>query len=1011
MFVKADISNGLLGHWEFEEGEGESTVDSSGNNHTGTIGGNALWQPGRIGDYSLEFDGVLGHVIPSNSSTLNSNTYTISLWLNGDTNFSGTVFRLSNSSSNTITRSKYEIQVTPTNITFINGNGSDASDSDIFSTTLTAGSWWHIVCTLDGNDVKSCYRNGSLISTTTLDIDISANNASGSYIATARNIEGNNRFFEGLLDDVRVYDRALSESDIQELYALGEDSTSPTVPTDLDASGSATQVALSWTASSDNIGVTGYKIYRGGTLIGSTGTTEYVDNDVSVNTAYTYTVSAYDLEENESEQSESVEVNTTARIFQVNHDGSGDYETITACLLDTLPGDKCNVHAGSYDEVVEPTISGTFNYPILIQANASDEVNIEGINLEDVDYVRIEGIKTKSISQWGINYTFDTYYQVGLFANNIDYWILGPITINQITPDFDGSSNGWQVNPSVTDQQGFDSRRATTFNADLVPSLPYTSNSVIESIVKTISSEQEERSYTQTASVLTVVPSVPENNGGTIFRPPYMGVDKPYYSTDDLRTDLLPSLASVGTPSSLETVANRFKYLRLEHITAHQRSIRPIDAYGDTGTDGYGPQVTQHNAPDILRLFLSDSIQDKLPALIRISQHAIDVAHSVIGGYRYSVGDGHEPSIALMAAFGATMLDIEEAKEILESATGFEEDTYTTLGVGGRGLWGSGSSESAYWTYVVEEEGNRSNKDPYGFIDGGKIGASGYQTILSQSYKGSALVANLLPEIANTAWNPDKISILSKYAENWVNTGFWTQPDPCAPYDGNPANQGISYGPDPANPGMCILDTDLEYYNSPTDFACQTGQQCGRFPEYHGTSADEGQYKSTFVASMWNAYYENNVETPSTPDSEGSTPTGRSSQRRSGFSIAQLNSNASFIISLKNQIAELTAQINAFLSGTRFPVPSTTPPNSTPLPATFTRNLSLHAVGEDVKALQRYLNSSGFTLSSAGPGSPGNETDRFGVLTYRALRSFQASLGLPATGYFGPMTRGYIQRN
>lgn len=1015
--AKADITTGLLGHWGFEEGTGASTADSSGNSHTGTVGSGTSWQQGRIGDYSLEFDGVIGHVSLANASTLDSSTYTISMWINGDTGFSGTVFRLTNSSSNAIARSKYEIQVTPTNIVFINGNGSDSSDSDTFSTTLTAGSWWHIACTLDDNGIKACFRNGTLISTATLDIDISTNIPGAALIGTARALEGNNRFFEGLIDDVRVYNRDLSESDIQELFALGADTTDPSVPANLSVtSSSAANVALSWDASTDNVGVTGYKVFRDSVQIDTTTETTYIDTGLSVNTTYSYTVSAYDQEGNESNQSTPVEATTATNTFEVIPEGGGDYTTISACVEDTQPGDICNVHAGTYLETLTPTNSGTYAYPILIQANGNDIVNLTGVNFDSVDFVHIKDINVETISQWGIEWTFDDYYQIGLFANSIDYWVLGPVTIDQISPDFDGSSNGWQVNPAVTDEQGFDSRRVATFNADLVPSLPYTSNASTESIVKTISAEQEERSYIQTASVLTVVPSIPENNGSTIFRPPYMGTDKPYYSTDDLRTDLLPTLTSVGTPPSLETVADRFKYLRLEHITVHQRSIRPIDAYGDTGTDGYGPQVTQHNAEDILRLFLSDSTSDKLPALIKVSQHGIDVAHSVIGGYRYSVGDGHEPNIALMAAFGATMLDIDEAKEILESATGFEEDLFTTSGVGGRVLWGSdNSTESQYWTYVISGDGNRAHKDPYGFIDGGSLDRSGYQEILSQSYKGSALVANLLPEIATTAWNPDEISILSRYAESWVNTGFRTQPDPCAPFDGNPANEGLTYGPDPENPGMCILDTDLQYYNSPTDFACQDGQQCGRFPEYHGTSADGGQYKSAFVASMWNAYYDEYTQNPDPdPDPEPDpppTPSISTTQRRSFFALSGPISLSNTLVSqIRLLISKLAEQITLLGGTPTLELAPVTPTPTIPTTFSFTRNLQLYDTGEDVRALQRFLNSQGFLIAPVpAPGSPGNETTTFGPATYQALTRYQASVNLPSTGYFGPLTRGYIE--
>ena len=74
----------------------------------------------------------------------------------------------------------------------------------------------------------------------------------------------------------------------------------------------------------------------------------------------------------------------------------------------------------------------------------------------------------------------------------------------------------------------------------------------------------------------------------------------------------------------------------------------------------------------------------------------------------------------------------------------------------------------------------------------------------------------------------------------------------------------------------------------------------------------------------------------------------------------------------------------------------------------FTENLSLYDTGPDVTELQRYLNENGYSISSQGPGSPGNETSLFGLSTYKALIRFQEAHGLPATGYFGPMTRGVV---
>lgn len=75
----------------------------------------------------------------------------------------------------------------------------------------------------------------------------------------------------------------------------------------------------------------------------------------------------------------------------------------------------------------------------------------------------------------------------------------------------------------------------------------------------------------------------------------------------------------------------------------------------------------------------------------------------------------------------------------------------------------------------------------------------------------------------------------------------------------------------------------------------------------------------------------------------------------------------------------------------------------------FTRNLKVGAVGEDVKALQAFLNAHGYPVAVRGQGSSGEETTRFGPLTKAALRRFQKAHGItPASGYFGPKTRAYL---
>src|SRR5207302_1143934 len=92
------------------------------------------------------------------------------------------------------------------------------------------------------------------------------------------------------------------------------DTTPPSVPTGLTANAaSSSQINLSWTASSDNVGVSGYRVYRGGTQIGTTSTTFFIDTSVLPSTTYSYTVAAYDAAGNVSAQSSPASATTPAR--------------------------------------------------------------------------------------------------------------------------------------------------------------------------------------------------------------------------------------------------------------------------------------------------------------------------------------------------------------------------------------------------------------------------------------------------------------------------------------------------------------------------------------------------------------------------------------------------------------------------------------------------------------------------------------------------------------------------
>ncbi len=91
---------------------------------------------------------------------------------------------------------------------------------------------------------------------------------------------------------------------------------------------------------------------------------------------------------------------------------------------------------------------------------------------------------------------------------------------------------------------------------------------------------------------------------------------------------------------------------------------------------------------------------------------------------------------------------------------------------------------------------------------------------------------------------------------------------------------------------------------------------------------------------------------------------------------------------------------------------STAPETSTAVSGgAFVRNLTLGSEGEDVRVLQKFLNSRGFTISTTGAGSSGNESTYFGDLTREALARFQLQQGIePAVGFFGTITQALVNK-
>ena len=119
----------------------------------------------------------------------------------------------------------------------------------------------------------------------------------------------------------------------------GSDTTAPSAPSGVTVSSTtSSSVALSWSASTDNVGVTGYRVYRDGTLVGSPSSTSFTDTGLAASTTYSYTVKAIDAAGNLSAASSAVTATTgsgggsggcSATYDDSNDWGSGFTATVT----------------------------------------------------------------------------------------------------------------------------------------------------------------------------------------------------------------------------------------------------------------------------------------------------------------------------------------------------------------------------------------------------------------------------------------------------------------------------------------------------------------------------------------------------------------------------------------------------------------------------------------------------------------------------------------------------------
>jgi hypothetical protein len=219
----------LVSLWKFDEGSGTIAYDSAGDND-GTLNGDPNWTTGLI-DGALDFDGSGDYVlVPDDDSLTPSSELTISSWV---------YINSISWSDRTAIVNKYDYDAGGGDRSYFLQLGKN-QDPDVSSvcfqvssttspftgkvevcgtTQLQAGQWYHVVVTHE-TDHEEVWINGveEIDDTDPSIADSIANNNEPLYIGYHKD---ENTYFNGTIDDVRIYDRVLSGGEILQIYGEG----------------------------------------------------------------------------------------------------------------------------------------------------------------------------------------------------------------------------------------------------------------------------------------------------------------------------------------------------------------------------------------------------------------------------------------------------------------------------------------------------------------------------------------------------------------------------------------------------------------------------------------------------------------------------------------------------------------------------------------------------------------------------------------------------------------------
>jgi len=206
-----DSHPGLVGWWRFDEGIGDMAGDSSGHGNDCTIYGAAAWVEGKH-DKALSLDGTDDYVQAPKSDSLSSpvDQLSVAFWLYY---IAGEMYGSYVNYQDPSGTGGWDIRTQWNDFRFRLYIGGW---QELYAGAIPKNAWTHYVCTYDGEYMR-VYKNGELCGTPKSQTG-AITYPTDPVLWIGRNRRIADRYVEGFIDEVRVYDRVLSPAEVQEVF-------------------------------------------------------------------------------------------------------------------------------------------------------------------------------------------------------------------------------------------------------------------------------------------------------------------------------------------------------------------------------------------------------------------------------------------------------------------------------------------------------------------------------------------------------------------------------------------------------------------------------------------------------------------------------------------------------------------------------------------------------------------------------------------------------------------------